>query len=263
MKLFIISNRLPIKANRNENNELEFTRSEGGLTTGMDSLTMDVEKHWIGWPGTYTESEEEEKLISEHLEKFNFHPVFLSSDQILNYYEGYSNSTLWPLCHYFYTFIEYENLYWNTYKQVNELFARTTLNLIGPDDIVWVQDYQLMLLPQMIRKSVDNVSIGYFHHIPFPSYELFRVLPERAELLEGLLGADLIGFHTHDYMRHFVSAAERVLDIRFRFDQVAKWFEFDQTAAREDQSRRLCYGLEIDWPGVDAVHQTLNKRARW
>lgn len=220
MKLFIIANRLPIKANRNENNELEFTRSEGGLTTGMDSLTMDVEKHWIGWPGTYTESEEEEKLISEHLEKFNFHPVFLSSDQILNYYEGYSNSTLWPLCHYFYTFIEYENLYWNTYKQVNELFARTTLNLIGPNDIVWVQDYQLMLLPQMIRKSADNVSIGYFHHIPFPSYELFRVLPERAELLEGLLGADLIGFHTHDYMRHFVSAAERVLDIRFRFDQV-------------------------------------------
>lgn len=220
MKLFIIANRLPIKANRNENNELEFTRSEGGLTTGMDSLTMDVEKHWIGWPGTYTESEEEEKLISEHLEKFNFHPVFLSSDQILNYYEGYSNSTLWPLCHYFYTFIEYENLYWNTYKQVNELFARTTLNLIGPNDIVWVQDYQLMLLPQMIRKSVDNVSIGYFHHIPFPSYELFRVLPERAELLEGLLGADLIGFHTHDYMRHFVSASERVLDIRFRFDQV-------------------------------------------
>lgn len=220
MKLFIIANRLPIKATRNENNELEFTRSEGGLTTGMDSLTMDIEKHWIGWPGTYTESEEEEKLISEHLEKFNFHPVFLSSEQILNYYEGYSNSTLWPLCHYFYTFIEYENLYWNTYKQVNELFARTTINLIGPDDIVWVQDYQLMLLPQMIRKSVDNVSIGYFHHIPFPSYELFRVLPERAELLEGLLGADLIGFHTHDYMRHFVSAAERVLDIRFRFDQV-------------------------------------------
>ncbi|MBN2767339.1 MAG: bifunctional alpha,alpha-trehalose-phosphate synthase (UDP-forming)/trehalose-phosphatase [Paludibacteraceae bacterium] len=220
MKLFIIANRLPIKANRNENNELEFTRSEGGLTTGMDSLSMNVEKHWIGWPGTYTESEVEEKLISQHLEKFNFHPVFLSSDQILNYYEGYSNSTLWPLCHYFYTYVEYENLYWNTYKQVNELFAKTTLDLIGPDDIIWVQDYQLMLLPRMIRNSAENVSIGYFHHIPFPSYELFRVLPERAELLEGLLGADLIGFHTHDYMRHFVSAAERVLDIRFRFDQV-------------------------------------------
>jgi len=220
MKLFIIANRLPVKATRNENDELEFTRSEGGLTTGMDSIDMDVEKHWIGWPGMYTESEEEENQISEHLKEFNFHPVFLNQEQILDYYEGYSNSTLWPLCHYFYTFVEYEKQYWDSYKEVNALFAQTALSLIGPNDIVWIQDYQLMLLPQMIRKSANDVSIGYFHHIPFPSYELFRVLPERAELLEGLLGADLIGFHTHDYMRHFVSAAERVLDIRFHFDQV-------------------------------------------
>ena len=97
MKLFIIANRLPVKAIRNEHDELEFSRSEGGLTTGMDTLDMDVEKHWIGWPGTYTESEEEEQLISKHLEPFNFHPVFLNHDQILNYYEGYSNSTLWAL----------------------------------------------------------------------------------------------------------------------------------------------------------------------
>ena len=220
MKLFIIANRLPVKATRNENDELEFTRSEGGLTTGMDSIDMDVEKHWIGWPGMYTESEEEENQISEHLKEFNFHPVFLNQEQILDYYEGYSNSTLWPLCHYFYTFVEYEKHYWDSYKEVNALFSKTALSLIGPNDIVWIQDYQLMLLPQMIRKSANDVSIGYFHHIPFPSYELFRVLPERAELLEGLLGADLIGFHTHDYMRHFVSAAERVLDIRFHFDQV-------------------------------------------
>ena len=220
MKLIIIANRLPLKANRNENNEFEFSRSEGGLTTGLESLTMDVEKHWVGWPGTYTESKKEEKIISKHLEEFNFHPVFLSPDQILNYYEGYSNSTLWPLCHYFYTYVEYENHFWEAYKQVNELFSQAALSFIEPGDIVWVQDYQLMLLPQMIRKSTENVSIGYFHHIPFPSYELFRVLPERAELLNGLLGADLIGFHTHDYMRHFISAAERVLDIRFKLDQV-------------------------------------------
>ena len=220
MKLFIIANRLPVKAIKNEHDELEFSRSEGGLTTGMDSIDMDVEKHWIGWPGMYTESEEEENQISEHLKEFNFHPVFLNQEQILNYYEGYSNSTLWPLCHYFYEYVEYEKHYWDSYKEVNALFAKTALPLIGPNDIVWIQDYQLMLLPQMIRKSSNDVSIGYFHHIPFPSYELFRVLPERAKLLEGLLGADLIGFHTHDYMRHFVSAAERVLDIRFRFDQV-------------------------------------------
>lgn len=220
MKLVIIANRLPVKAGKDEEGQLVFTRSEGGLTTGLDSLTIDIEKHWIGWPGMYADSEEEDVRITGYLKDFKFHPVFLTQDQILKYYEGYSNSTLWPLCHYFYTYVEYEDAYWDAYKEVNELFCRAALSVVEPGDIVWVQDYHLMLLPQMLRKAIPELSIGYFHHIPFPSYELFRVLPERAALLEGLLGADLIGFHTHDYMRHFVSAAERVLDIRFRFDQV-------------------------------------------
>ncbi len=221
MKLIIIANRLPLKATRTENNSFEFTRSEGGLTTGMDSLDTSIEKHWVGWPGAYAETSEEENEITKHLEEFRFHPVFLSQDQVLNYYEGYSNSTLWPLCHYFYAFVEYENKYREMYREVNELFCKAALPFIEPGDIVWVQDYQLMLLPQLLRKSTHDISIGYFHHIPFPSYELFRVLPERAELLNGLLGADLVGFHTHEYMRHFVSAAERVLDLRFTLDQVS------------------------------------------
>lgn len=220
MKLFIISNRLPLKVSKTENNEFEFTRSEGGLATGLGSLEMNIEKHWIGWPGVYPESEEEKETISNHLLEFNFHPVFLTPEQIENYYEGYSNSTLWPLCHYFYSYIRYESIYWDAYKQANEIFCQISTLHIKPGDIVWVQDYQLLLLPQLLRDSISNISIGYFHHIPFPSYELFRVLPERAELLNGLLGADLIAFHTHDYMRHFVSAAERVLDLRFKLDQV-------------------------------------------
>jgi len=221
MKLIIIANRLPLKASRTENNSFEFSRSEGGLTTGMESLDTSIEKHWVGWPGTYAETPEEEKEIVDHLETFHFHPVFLSPDQIQNYYEGYSNSTIWPLCHYFYAFVQYDNVFREAYKEVNSLFCKAALPFIEPGDIVWVQDYQLMLLPQMIRQSTENISIGYFHHIPFPSYELFRVLPERAELLKGLLGADLIGFHTHEYMRHFVSAAERVLDLRFSLDKVS------------------------------------------
>lgn len=221
MKLIIISNRLPLKALKKEDGEFEFSRSEGGLTTGLDSLEMDIEKHWVGWPGTYVESTEEEQKITDHLEPFKFHPVFLSPEHIQNYYEGYSNSILWPLCHYFYNFIEYENKYWIAYKEVNEMFCQAALSIIEPGDIVWVQDYQLMLLPQLLRNGVHNISIGYFHHIPFPSYELFRVLPERDELLNGLLGADLIGFHTYDYMRHFVSACERVLDLHFNLDQVS------------------------------------------
>lgn len=221
MKLIIISNRLPLKATKSDNGEFEFSRSEGGLTTGLGSLVMDVEKHWIGWPGAYAETIEEQKDITQHLEAFKFHPVFLTPEDIQNYYEGYSNSTLWPLCHYFYSFVEYENKYWEAYKKVNEMFCQAAIPFIEPGDIVWVQDYQLMLLPQLLRKAVPEISIGYFHHIPFPSYELFRVLPERDELLNGLLGADLIGFHTYDYMRHFVSASERVLDLHFKLDQVS------------------------------------------
>lgn len=88
------------------------------------------------------------------------------------------------------------------------------------DDYVWIQDYQLMLLPGMLRKRMPHLRIGYFHHIPFPSYELFRILPERGKILQGLLGADFIAFHTHDYMRHFISAAERVLNIDFQLDEI-------------------------------------------
>lgn len=124
MKLFIISNRLPLKASKTENNEFEFTRSEGGLATGLGSLEMNIEKHWIGWPGVYPETEEEKETISNHLLKFNFHPVFLTPEQIENYYEGYSNSTLWPLCHYFYSYIHYESIYWDAYKQQTKFSAR-------------------------------------------------------------------------------------------------------------------------------------------
>lgn len=220
MRLFIIANRLPVKVNRNQQNQIEFIRSEGGLTTGLDSLVTQMEKHWIGWPGTYAESDEEKESIRHHLQALDFHPVFLSQEQILNYYEGYCNSTLWPLCHYFYAFMKYDKAYWEAYQQVNRIFADAIAALAEPGDVIWVHDYHLMLLPQLVRQSVADVSIGYFHHIPFPSYELFRVLPGREQLLQGLLAADLIGFHTHDYMRHFVSATERVLDINFQTNRV-------------------------------------------
>lgn len=218
MKLYIISNRLPVKANR-ENDTFVFSRSEGGLTTGLDSLQSSYEKHWIGWPGICAEQETDKNEITSKLKDLNFHPVFLSQAQITNYYEGYSNSTIWPLCHYFFVYTQYKNSFWQCYREVNQLFCDKIASIVKPGDKVWVQDYQLMLLPGMLRKACPDLSIGYFHHIPFPSYELFRILPERAEILEGLLGADFIGFHTHDYMRHFISAAERVLHIDFKLDE--------------------------------------------
>ena len=220
MKLIILSNRLPVKIEKDENGEFTVSPSEGGLATGLGSLETDAEKIWIGWPGIFTDDEDEKKEITEHLNKHNFYPVFLSEEQIELYYEGYSNSTVWPMCHYFFSFIEYKAEYWTAYQQVNKLFAEAAMPLIHDEDIIWVQDYQLMLLPALIREENSKVSIGYFHHIPFPSYELFRVLPERETVLNGLLGADLIGFHTHDYMRHFISAIYRVLQLESSLDEI-------------------------------------------
>ena len=116
--------------------------------------------------------------------------------------------------------MQYDRSFWQAYREVNQLFCEVAVSLIRADDMVWVQDYQLMLLPAMLRTYFPAVSIGYFHHIPFPSYELFRVLPEKAEVLKGLLGADLIAFHTHDYMRHFSIAVQRVCHLNFRFGEV-------------------------------------------
>ena len=220
MALYIISNRLPLKVTRSEDNGFVYERSEGGLATGLGSLQDFTDRHWIGWPGIFSEVEEDKTEINSVMLKDKFHPVFLSEEQIQNYYEGYSNSMIWPLCHYFYTYIQYESKFWDAYQEVNRLFCEEAAKLVKPGDMVWVQDYQLMLLPGMLREKIEGIGIGYFHHIPFPSYELFRVLPERAEILKGLLGADLIGFHTYDYMRHFIDASYRVLGLDCELDEI-------------------------------------------
>lgn len=219
MKLIIISNRLPLKIVE-EDNEIKVISSQGGVATGLDSLETEVEKHWVGWPGMHLDDGKQKQAVDKQLQELNFHPVYLSPDQIENFYEGYSNSVLWPLCHYFSNYVQYENNYWDVYKEVNHLFSQTAIAKIEPGDIVWVQDYQLMMVPGMLRDQIPDISIGYFHHIPFPSYELFRTLPQRAEVLSGLLGADLIGFHTHTYMRHFIEAAYQALKLDCQLDEI-------------------------------------------
>ena len=144
-------------------------------------------------------------------------PVFLTANDVEQFYEGFSNKTIWPHFHYFTQYTVYEESYWNAYVRVNQLFADVVSNHIKPDDTVWVHDYQLMLVPGMLRKQFPTLSIGFFLHIPFPSYELFRTLPWREELLEGMLGADQIGFHTFGYMRHFLSAVYRITGYEHEF----------------------------------------------
>lgn len=211
-RLLIVANRLPVNV-KIENGSISYQSSSGGLATGLNSLETKIEKHWIGWPGVYPKQESEKNDIEAKLEKDLIHPVFLSKDEIKCYYEGFSNKTIWPLFHYFSEFTNYERDFWTHYKKVNQLFCQKVLEIAQPDDIIWVQDYHLMLLPEMIREHLPQSQIGFFLHIPFPSYELFRTLPWRREILEGLMGADLLGFHTYEYMRHFISAISRILNL--------------------------------------------------
>jgi trehalose 6-phosphate synthase/phosphatase len=208
-RLIIISNRLPVTIDKKDG-ELFYYPSAGGLATGLNSLETDMERIWIGWPGLEITDKKKQKKVTADLWEDGLVPVFLTLEEIELYYEGFSNETIWPHFHYFTQYTTYKDDYWKAYQVVNEKFAKAVRENIREDDFVWVHDYQLMLLPAMIREAFPTISIGYFLHIPFPSYEIFRILPWREQLLEGLLGADQIGFHTFDYMRHFLSAAYRI-----------------------------------------------------
>ena len=208
-KTIIVSNRLPVKITQSEDG-LSLEPSPGGLATGLGSVYKEGDNIWIGWPGLYLDEEEVKTGVAKELRQENMSPVWLSEAEIKDYYEGFSNETLWPTFHYFPQYVEFESSYWDAYLQVNRKFADAIMALAEDDDTIWVHDYQLLLVPEMLREKLPNASIGFFQHIPFPSYEIFRMIPWRRELLNGMLGADLIGFHTYDDMRHFLSAVNRL-----------------------------------------------------
>ena len=218
-RLIIASNRLPVMINRGEDG-MTITPSAGGLATGLKSYHKDNDSIWIGWPGVMPETKNEEKEVTGLLETEQCLPVFLNEDLISNYYDGFSNATLWPLFHYFAEFTEFNETYWEAYCKVNELFAEAIIENAEEGDVVWVHDYQLLLLPNILREKRPDLTIGFFLHIPFPSYELIRILPWREQIVNGLLGADLIGFHTYDYARHFISSVKRLLGHDVDFNQI-------------------------------------------
>ena len=220
-KTIIISNRLPLQL-KIENHKIEATPSVGGLATGMKSVHRDGNGVWIGWTGL-TEEEIPADLVDDVVEatiQEQCVPVSLNQDDIDGFYYGFSNRTIWPLFHYFIEYAEFEKESWQSYKRVNEKYAEVVLDNIEEGDTVWVHDYQLMLLPALIKKERPDVQIGFFLHIPFPSYEVFRILPWREEILKGLLGSDLIGFHTYDYQRHFLSSVSRILRHEVSFNEI-------------------------------------------
>ncbi|OPY52356.1 MAG: Bifunctional trehalose-6-phosphate synthase/phosphatase [Methanosaeta sp. PtaU1.Bin060] len=217
MRLLIVSNRLPVTVL--DEQTLKLRESVGGLSSGLGAYidsaktAQDFDYIWVGWPGRTVKRQMREKLKSALLSGFKAYPIFLSETAMEKFYHGFCNRTIWPLFHYFPSLAVYDEDYWTTYVQVNEEFCNEILKILEPGDVVWVHDYHLMLLPRMLRDKAPNNAIGFFLHIPFPSYEIFRLLPSRwrKAILEGLLGADLIGFHTHDYTQYFARCVLRIL----------------------------------------------------
>lgn len=218
-RVVIISNRLPVSVSK-QNNTLEIVPSSGGLATGLASFHRDNDGLWLGWPGYHPSTSSEKERLEAAFQETHCHPVYLSATDIKKYYNGFSNNTLWPLFHYFPTRCTYVTSDWEAYKEVNQKFCAQVLQVAQPDDIIWVHDYHLLLLPELIRQKLPEAAIGLFLHIPFPSMEVFRYLPWRNEVLEGMLGADLIGFHTYDYTRHFLSCVLRIAGKEHQYGQM-------------------------------------------
>jgi trehalose 6-phosphate synthase/phosphatase len=218
MRVVIVSNRLPFTVLPTAEGPV-FHPSFGGLATGLSSFLAGQQATtgdrpefiWFGWPGATVNLEHQPAVCQHRQGNFDCVPIFLTEDSMQRFYHGFCNKTIWPLFHYFLSLTSYEESYWHEYQTVNRAFAERLLAELKPGDLVWIHDYQLMLLPKLIREQFPEMAIGFFLHIPFPSYELFRLLPAkwRSEIVEGILGASLVGFHTHDYSRHFLSCASR------------------------------------------------------
>jgi trehalose 6-phosphate synthase/phosphatase len=219
-KIILVSNRLPISVQLDEAGQFSYQPSAGGLATGLKSLHEGGEATWIGWPGHTFDPEADTSEVTNRLQTDHMLPVYISAEDYEDFYEGFSNKTIWPLFHYFQQYTSYNPQYWEVYQKVNRQFCDEVMKVAQPGDRIWVQDYQLMLLPGMIRERMPDATIGFFLHIPFPSYEIFRSLPWRKEILEGLLGSDFIGFHIYDYVRHFLSALGRILNLEHSLGRV-------------------------------------------
>lgn len=193
-----------------------------GFYSGLKKFYESFDIKWIGTAGINIDeiSETEKIIIDSNLRKDNCIPVYLDKRLKDEFLEGFCDNTIWPLFNYFTQIPKYNPTDWEAYKEVNQIYANIILKYANKDDVIWIHDHHLMLLPKLIREKFPTISIGYFQHIPFPSFEIFRLLPWRMELLNGMLGADLIGFHTYDYQRHFMSCVRRLLGHETFFNRI-------------------------------------------
>ncbi|NTY59458.1 trehalose-6-phosphate synthase [Mycolicibacterium sphagni] len=255
----VVANRLPIDMERLPDGSLTWKRSPGGLVTALEPLLRKQRGAWIGWPGIVDGPEE--PIVEDDLQLF---PVRLSADDVAEYYEGFSNATLWPLYHDVIVKPIYHREWWDRYVDVNRRFAEATSRAAAEGATVWVQDYQLQLVPKMLRMLRPDLTIGFFLHIPFPPVELFMQMPWRTEIIEGLLGADLVGFHLPGGAQNFLFLSRRLVGantsrasvgVRSRFGEVQLGFRTVKVGA---------FPISIDSAEMDskARDRSIRRRAK-
>lgn len=265
-RLLVVANRLPVSAVRKGEDSWSLEISAGGLVSALLGV-KDFEARWIGWAGVNVADAVGQKTLTEALAEKRCIPVFLTEEIVHQYYNGYCNNILWPLFHYLglpqedrlATTRGFQSQF-DSYQVANQMFADVVNQVYEEGDIVWCHDYHLMFLPQCLKKFNSKMKVGWFLHTPFPSSEIHRTLPSRSELLRAVLAADLVGFHTYDYARHFVSACTRILGLEATPEGVEDQGKLTRVAAFPigiDSDRFI---RALDHPQVQAPFKDLVER---
>ena len=257
----VVANRLPVDLERLPDGTTSFKRSPGGLVTALEPLLRRRRGAWVGWPGVVEDDvdAEDEPIVQEDLRLI---PVRLSADDVALYYEGFSNATLWPLYHDVIVKPIYHRDWWDRYVEVNRRFAQATSRTVAHGGTVWVQDYQLQLVPKMLRTLRPDVTIGFFLHIPFPPVELFMQIPWRTEIIEGLLGADLVGFHLAGGAQNFLILSRRLLGANTSRGSVGVRSRFGHVELEERNVRVGAFPISIDSGELDKTARGRKIRSR-
>lgn len=253
----VVANRLPVDLERMEDGSERWRHSPGGLVTALEPFLRSRHGAWVGWPGIADADVEE---FSD--EGMLLHPVRLSSQEVQDYYEGFSNGTLWPLYHDVVVAPSFERSWWDSYVKVNQRFADACANIAADGATVWVQDYQLQLVPAMLRDQRPDLRIGFFLHIPFPPVELFMQLPWRTEIIRGLLGADLVGFHLPGGAQNFLWLARRLVGLEPSRAAVGVRTRPGLVQFGDRTVRVGAFPISIDAAGLDMISRRKDTMAR-
>jgi trehalose 6-phosphate synthase len=244
----VVANRLPVDLERLDDGTERWRHSPGGLVTALEPFLRSREGAWVGWPGVPdvdVEAFTDEGML--------LCPVKLTAAEVRDYYEGFSNGTLWPLYHDVVAPPVFDRAWWDSYVKVNKRFADSCAEIAAPGATVWVQDYQLQLVPAMLREQRPDLRIGFFLHIPFPPVELFMQLPWRTEIIRGLLGADLVGFHLPGGAQNFLWLARRLVGLDPTRGAVGVRTRPGMVQVGDRTVRVGAFPISIDAAGLDAI----------